>query len=186
MRVSGVLVSAVLFAVLAAPTVAAQERIESDVTYTRTLAVGDYDALQLIVAQGQVRTISFVAQGIVDFYVMFESHYAEYTDPNAPVFHSLENRENAQEFTEAQEFSGRIYVIDNQDASVSGAFPTGPVTYTVTVTGPSLLDQLFVRSCWGWLVLGFLLVGGSSYWLYTAPKAFRESSKQLRAMLGGR
>ena len=119
---------------------------------------------------------------------MLASHYAEYSNPgpNSTGFYALTDRENARDFTDTTEASGRIYVIDNADISQSGASPSGPVTYTVTVRGPSLLDQLFLRSCGGWLVLGIVLVIGTSYWLFTPPKAFRETSVQLRAMLWGK
>lgn len=171
----------------ASPAVAAPERVTADVTHTRTLGVQDHDAFEVVVQPEQVRSISFSAQGIVDFYVVTSSEYAKYTDPNSTGFFAIDSRENSRDFSQTVEATGRIYIIDNADFSVSGASPTGPVTYTVTVGGPSLVEQLFVRSpCFGWIAIVIALIAGTSYWLYSPPKAFRETSKQLRAMLGGR
>lgn len=125
-------VSVLLFG-LVSPSVAALETIGSGTSRTVTLAMYSHDAYELETSGGNTASIELTAGSTVDFYVMTASGYAEYTDPNAPSFGVVDDRENAQSFAYSTTQSGLIFVVDNDDISSSGASSTGSVTYVLTV-----------------------------------------------------
>jgi hypothetical protein len=70
----------------------------------------------------------------VDFYVMSESVFGAYKNPFNDLFIAERSRERAEEFSHTLSASGMVVVIDNVRKSVTGADPTGSVSYTIRVT----------------------------------------------------
>lgn len=182
----GVVGGVALLLLLAIPPAAATETISANTSLTTIVAHESWHAYKVDVAFGSSVTVSFRAQGIVDYFVFTESQYNEYTNPSVPRIGYEASQMNTQDYTYPTGRSGLVFVIDNARITEVGAIPTGEVTYTLTVayTSRSILDALFVQSpCPGWIALAIVLVLGSSYWVLTPPKRYRERSAQLKAVL---
>ncbi len=170
----------VVVVVLAAPSVAAYTVINGNVTRTEMVADQSWDAYKVEVSVGQRVTVQISAAAVVDFYVLTDAQYAEYTNPAGSGFHTTNDRENVVDFTYPTGISGYIFVVDNAAISTTGAMGGAPVSYTLSVTYVSDLKAFSL-----YIVLAVVIAGivGTTYWLYTPPRAFRETSKQLHAVL---
>ncbi len=165
----------------AAPTALGYTTIHGTVNESHTVVRQSWDAYKVVIPAGQKATVRIGASGAVDFYVFPQSQYGEYTNPSGTGFHTTEDSQNAIDFTYTTSSSDYIFVVDNAMISVSGASGNNDVSYSLQITyqSASLLDY----SCYILVGLVIVAIAGTSYWLYTPPKAFHEASKQLRAQM---
>jgi len=126
-----------VFTALTSSVTATFEVVGSDTSKTITLAANSHDAYQILDSGGTVAQVAVTATGLLDFYVMNNTGYGEYTDPNSQVFHTVDgaSRESVTSFTySTPAYRGRIVVVDNEDFTAGGAPGTQPVTYTITIS----------------------------------------------------
>jgi hypothetical protein len=124
------------------PSAAALETIGTDASRTIVLDMNAHDAFEVAISAGTA-SIAFTADSNVDFYVLSASDYSEYTDPNSSSFSVQDSAEDTQSFSFSTAQSGMIFVVDNDDVSLSGASPTGPVSYVLSIRfagGPTNLS----------------------------------------------
>lgn len=152
----------VLLSLVLSPSVAGLEAIGSETSRTVTVAMEAYDDYRVVIPNGRTTaTIAFTvgaAYSDVDFYVLSQTGYNEYIDPNSPGFHYIDQSENAKSFSYSADASGLYFVVDNAMISTTGASPTGSVTYDLTVsfqgtTGPST-ESLILAGIAGAAVFG--------------------------------
>jgi len=162
MKASLVLSSLVLFFLVLSPAVTALETVSSGISRTVTLDMSSHDAYKVEVDSGSSAIIEFTADLNVDFYVMTALGYVEYTNPNSSSFSVEDSSENARSFSFSTAQAGLIFVVDNDAISTSGASPTGPVTYVITVVfssggGPTVFSVAVA------IVAGALVFGAIAF-----------------------
>ena len=116
---------------------AGYEVVTATLSRSDTVLEQDWDAYEIRFSGSGSVAVRLTSTNAVDFYVFTSSQYAQYADPTAQEFYTMEALQNAREFAYTTQASGRIVVIDNADISVSGASPTGDAPYTVSITYPT-------------------------------------------------
>ena len=167
-RVALLLSLAILISLTLSPLVAATfEVVGADTSKTATLAANSHAAYQLLDSSSNVVDVGVTADGFVDFYVMNNTGYNEYIDPNSALFHTVDgaSQENVTSFTYSTlAYKGRILVVDNEDFTNSGASGSQTVTYTITIsfaaaqTGGPTLFSITMAALAGGAVFGAIAV----------------------------
>lgn len=125
---------------------------------TVNIALDDYEPFQVTVPSdwSLVLAVDVVTSGAnIDIYVMFQSGYDNYTNPNAPNFFTLRwSQQNTRSYNKTISEAGLYYVVlDNAAISQDGANPTSAVTASVFF-GISTFNPLVT----GLIVLAILVI----------------------------
>lgn len=181
LRAVAVLCAALFFAGAALPLEAGAlgQGISSETSFMATAANDDYDKFPVTPASGKSLRVSVAVSsgGSVDFYVMDSGDLNQYESPSFDTFTFEDRSENARSYSHSFSASGFTLVVDNAAISEAGATPSGPVTYTVTVTEQDTLGSALL----GGIVLLLVVLGGVAFVLMRRKRR----AGQLPAVLPG-
>jgi hypothetical protein len=166
---------------------AAQYTVTSNLEEDHEVLMEDHNSYKLNSKGKEVEIrVDIKTGGRVDFYLFTQDQYGDYTNIFATDIGYVTISEKATSFSWSGSDVSYVFVVDNDYVSESGATPTNEVTYSVSIkyTEIDLMTSITSALCSGYGICGalILLAVGTTSWMYSVPKKYRENAKILKGM----